>query len=267
MARPEDVGGEGPGHVGRDRAGHVGVDAEQLRRRLRTDHVGDLRTPVAALRDVARVPEAPHQHDPRVRDVDRVPALRRRLGGEPVAGHRRDHHVERVRRAATVRRRVAERAEDAQHLDDRARPSVRDDHRQRIGVGRPDVEEVDVEAVDLGLELRDGVQPRLEPAEVVVRRPVPHELLHRRERDALRQVADGLLLRPARRPQPPAEVVEVVLAHLDPERADRLGFGGGRIRVSRGLGHLGAPTGVGAPHTSPVGSPCRGPVCRWCVGA
>ena len=98
-----------------------------------------------------------------------------------------------------------------EHLDDRARPAVGDDQRQRVRVRRPDVDEVDVEAVDLGQELREGVQPRLEPAEVVVGRPVAHELLHRRERDALRQVGDGLLLGPARRLEPPAEVVDVAL--------------------------------------------------------
>ena len=241
MARPEDVGREGPRDVGRNRAGHVGVDAEQLGRRLRADHVGDLRAPIAALRDVPRVPEAPHQDDPRVRDVDGIPALRRRLGGEPVAGHRRDHHVERVVRAAAVRRRVGERADHAEHLDDRARPAVRDDHRQRVGVRRPDVDEVDVEAVDLGHELRDGVEPRLEPAEVVVVGPVPHERLHRRERDALRQVADGLLLGPARRLESSAQVIEVALRHLHPERTNGLGSDGVRVLGGCSVRHLLAP--------------------------
>ncbi len=71
-----------------------------------------------------------------------------------VAGHRRHDHVERVRRVAAVDRRVAEGADHVQHLDDRAGPAVRDDQRQRVLVRRPDVDEVDVEAVDLGEELR-----------------------------------------------------------------------------------------------------------------
>ena len=172
---------------------------EQLRRRLRTHHVGDLRAPVAALRDVPR--------RSRVARISWIQASAMWTGsqpvvvglpGEAVSGHRRDHDVERVRGVAAVRGRVGERADDVQHLDDRARPAVRDDHRQRVLVRRPDVDEVDVEAVDLGQELREGVQPRLEPAEVVVVAPVAGELLHRRQLHALRRVGDGLLLGPAR---------------------------------------------------------------------
>jgi hypothetical protein len=38
--------------------------------------------------------------------------------------------------------RVGERADDVQHLDDRARPALRHDERQRVLVRRPDVDEV-----------------------------------------------------------------------------------------------------------------------------
>ena len=102
VAGPEDVRCERLGYVGRDGAGHVGVDAEQLRRGLGADHVGDLRAPVTALCDEPRVSQAPHQHDPGVRDVDGAPAGRRRLAGVPVAGHRGDHDVEGVLGVAAV---------------------------------------------------------------------------------------------------------------------------------------------------------------------
>ena len=125
--------------------------------------------------------------------------VRRRLLRKRVSGHRRDHDIERIRCVAAVRGRVGERADDVQHLDDRTRPAVGDDHRQGVLVTRPDVDEMDVEAVDPGQELRDGVQPGLEPPEVVVAAPVPDELLHRRQLHALRRVVDGLLLGPARR--------------------------------------------------------------------
>ena len=105
--------------------------------------------------------------------------VRGRLGREPVARQRGDHHMERVRRAAAVRRGIGERLDDLQLLDDRAGPAVRDDERQRVLVLRADVDEVDVEPVDLGHELRQGVQLRLAPAPVVVGRPVARELLHR----------------------------------------------------------------------------------------
>ncbi len=236
---PEDVGREGPGDVGRDGARHVGVDAEQLRRRLGADHVGDLRAPVAALRDVSRVAEASHQDDPGVGDVDRAPAGGRRLPRVPVAGHRRDHHVEGVLGAAAVGGRVGQRADDVEHLDDRAGPAVRDDQRQRVRVRRLGLDEVDVEAVDLGQELRERVQPRRQPSEVVVIGPVASELPGRREGHALGQVGDRLLLGPARRPEPLAEVVDVRLGHLDPEGPDGVRVAGGSIR-----GRLPRPTSL-----------------------
>ena len=48
-----------------------------------------------------------------------------------------------------------------------------DDERHRIFMFRADVNEVDVQPVDLGDELRQGVQPRLAFAPVVLGRPVP----------------------------------------------------------------------------------------------
>ena len=67
-----------------------------------------------------------------------------------MARQRRDHQMERVRGARAVRRGVGERLDDLQLLDDRARPPVRDDQRQRVLMLRADVDEVDVQPVDLG---------------------------------------------------------------------------------------------------------------------
>ena len=185
IAAPEDVRGESPGHVGRDRPRHVGVDAEQLRRRLVTHGVGDLGAPVAALSDVPGVAEPPHQGDPRIGDANRSPAGRGRLARVAVPGHRRHDHVERVRGIAAVRGRIAERPEDVEHLEDRTRPAVRDDQRQRVRVRRLDLDEVDVDPVDLGDELRHRVQSLLDPSEVVVAGPVARQLLDGRQRHAL----------------------------------------------------------------------------------
>ena len=52
--------------------------------------------------------------------------------------------------------------DDLQLLDDRAGPSVRDDERQRIFVFRTDVNEMNVQPIDLGDELRQGVQSCLD---------------------------------------------------------------------------------------------------------
>ncbi len=164
------------------------------------------RAQVAALRDVSRVSQAPHQHDPSARHAGRIPAGRRRLAREPVAGDRRDHDVEGVLRAASEGRGVGERADELDLLEDRAGPSVRDDDGQRALVLRAHVDEVDVEPVDLGDELGQGVELRLALAPVVVRRPVAREVLERRERHALRRVRDGLLLRPPRGLNAPPQV-------------------------------------------------------------
>src|ERR1700674_5611848 len=122
-------------------------------------------------------------------------------------------------------RRVGQRAYDVQHLDDRARPAVCDDERQRVLMRRLDLDEVDVEAVDLRDELRQRVQPRLEPPEVVLGAPVGHELLHRRELHALCLVRDGLPFGPPRRRNAPAKVDERLLRNVDAERPDRGIFG------------------------------------------
>ena len=58
---------------------------------------------------------------------------------------------------------IGQRIDDLQLLDDRARPSVRDDEWQCILVSRPNVNEMDVQAIDLGDELRQGVQALVSP--------------------------------------------------------------------------------------------------------
>jgi hypothetical protein len=81
-----------------------------------------------------------------------------------VTRQRGDHHIEGVRRAAAVGGRIGERPDDLRLLDDRAGPAVGDDQRQGVGMGGADVEEVEVEAVDLGRELRQRVQRGLAAA-------------------------------------------------------------------------------------------------------
>src|SRR3954447_2307189 len=94
------------------------------------------------------------------------------------------------------------------------------------------MDEVDVEPVGLGDELRQGVQPGRAPLPVVVGRPVAREILHRRERHALRVVVDGLPLGPARCRDTPAEVLEGFVRKVDVEGPDLGGarwlFGGDR---------------------------------------
>jgi len=75
--------------------------------------------------------------------------------------------MERVRRSRAVHGGIGERLDDLQLLDDRAGPPVRDDQRQRVLVVGADMDEVNVEPVDLGQEVRQGIQLRLALAPVV----------------------------------------------------------------------------------------------------
>ena len=63
-------------------------------------------------------------------------------------------------------------------MEDRAGPAVRNDDWQRVRVLRADVDEMNVQSIDLGDELWQGVQPRLHLAPVVFRRPVARDVLH-----------------------------------------------------------------------------------------
>jgi hypothetical protein len=71
-----------------------------------------------------------------------------------------------VLRAAAVRGGIGERLDDLQLLDDRAGPPVGDDQRQRVLMLGADVDEMNVEPVDFGQEIRQGVQLRESSATV-----------------------------------------------------------------------------------------------------
>ena len=62
--------------------------------------------------------------------------------------------MESVRCLATMRRGIGQGIDDLQLLDDGAGPSVRDDEWQRVFVLRTNVNEMNVEPIDLGDELR-----------------------------------------------------------------------------------------------------------------
>ena len=100
------------------------------------------------------------------------------------------------------------------------------------------VDEVDVDPVDLGLELRQRVQSRFAPAPVVFVRPVAGELLQRRQLHTLRAIGDELLARPTSRLDAAAQFVELVLGNLDSERADVSGVTHGRGLLLVAVGSL-----------------------------
>ena len=184
--------------------------------------------PVTALRDELRVPQTVHQDDPGARDANRVPAGLGRLSREPVAGQGRDHEVEGVGGARPVFRGIGERVDELQLLDGRSGPAVGDDDRQRVRMLGAGVDEVDVDPVDLRHEVRQRREALLERTPVIVRRPVVGEGLDRLELHALGGV--GLPVGPLRHVDAAAQVVELLVRHLELEATDGLGGGTGLYR-------------------------------------
>src|SRR5262245_49692638 len=115
---------------------------------------------------------------------------------------------------------IGQRADDLQLLDDRAGPTVIDDERQRVFMLGTNMDEVNVEPIDLGDELGQGVQFRLARSPVVLRGPVACEFLNHSERYALRLICDGLLLGPVRGHDASAEVLQRVIGDVDVKGAD-----------------------------------------------
>ena len=131
--------------------------------------------------------------------------------------------MESVRFARAMCRGIGQWIDDLQLFDDRARPPMRDEERQRTFMLRTNVNEMNVQPIDLGDEMRQSLQPRLALAPVVLCRPIARECLHRRELRALRDICDGLLFGPARGRDARTQVLEFRLGRLDRERPDRWG--------------------------------------------
>src|SRR4030095_14467679 len=144
----------------RYRRRQVDMDAQQSRGRLARHRAGDRGTPVAALGDVAGVPEALHQLCPRSRDVIGVPAGAGGPARKAVSRHRGYDDMEGVRRTPAMSGRVSERADDLELFYDGSRPAMRDDDRQRVLMSGPHVDEVNVDSVDRRARLRQGVELR-----------------------------------------------------------------------------------------------------------
>jgi hypothetical protein len=92
------------------------------------------------------------------------------------------------------------------------------------------VNEMNIDAVDLGDELRQGVEPSLYLAPVVFGRPIARELLCCRELNALRRIADSLPIRPSRRQHAPPEIDKLLLRHVDAKGTDDVSSGRSRQR-------------------------------------
>ena len=149
-----------------------------------------------------------------------APAGARRLSGKAVARHRWDDDVERVFGLPAVCGWIGQRSDELDLLENRARPTVRDNHRKRIGVFRTNVDEVNVQPVDRRHELRQGVQPSFDLTPIVICPPVAREFLNRRELHALRCIRYRFLLRPFRRSDASAEIDKLLVRNVEAEGTD-----------------------------------------------
>ena len=178
--------------------------------------------PVSALGHVAGIAEALHQLRPGSGHVLGTPASARRFSGKSVTRHRRDDDVECIVGLPAVRDWICQPSDELDLLDHRARPAVVDDHRKRILLTRPDVDEMNVEPIDLGDELRQSTEPRLHLAPVIFCPPVARERLHGRKLHALRCIGNGFAFRPLGRVDAPAQFGKFRIRKVHVKRTNRM---------------------------------------------
>ena len=116
---------------------------------------------------------------------------------------------------------VGEEREDVEVLDERAREAVREDDRQRRRPVSALVHEVDTVAVDQRAVVREAVQLSLPLAPVEVVGPGLEEGVQIVAVGSMVPAGPGRVVRPARAPDPVAQVGQNRLVHVDRERFDR----------------------------------------------
>src|SRR5687768_4584335 len=107
---------------------------------------------------------------------------------------------------------------------------------------RSNLDEMNVHPVDLGHELRYGVQSRLTFLPVVIRLPIACEFLHRRELHTLRFIPDRFPLGPLGRFDALAQAANFRSREAHTKWADRARWAGWRLRsdiyeTQRARGH------------------------------
>lgn len=114
-----------------------------------------------------------------------------------------------------MRRRVGEKREHLQLFEERARPPVGQHDRQGVGAVAPDVNEVDAQPADLGLIVRQRVQPRFLGVPVEPRAPVLCQLADVVEVGPVVPAGAVDRVRPPGSREPITQVVEDVVFDMD----------------------------------------------------
>src|SRR5260370_41999238 len=104
------------------------------------------------------------------------------------------------------------------------------------------MKKVDADPIQVGVELRESVEPGLGSAPVVIAGPIFADFLHVLEGTPLRRIWDGLQVGPAGGAQALFQILEIRVADLNLERPDFVGHG---LLLS-------SPFGVLAPRLSPL---------------
>ena len=179
---------------------------------------------VPARRAEPLVAEDAHQLGPQAGDGDGVERRAGRAVGVPVARHVGHDDVERVGGVGAVRAGVGEERDDLRVAPERVRPAVAEDQRQHRPGRRdgPGVHEVDPEPAERDAEAGEPGERRLLRRPVEPVRPVGDELAQVVEVGPERPAGVLGRVRPARRAQPRAEVLQRRRGGL---RGERLGAG------------------------------------------
>src|SRR5260370_3097781 len=110
---------------------------------------------------------------------------------------------------------IAERPNNLVHLKEGARPAMRDQQRDGARSLAFNMEKVQAEAVNGGLELRKTVQQAFLCAPVVGLAPVGHQLLEIVQVRPIVPASTGYLVRPAGPLQALLQIAETVIIDLD----------------------------------------------------
>ena len=156
--------------------------------------------------------------------MGRAPIGSGRAPREAVMRIGRQDEVEGILGASAMGRGVGQWADNLQKLEQRARPAMRHDHRQGMGMLRAHMGKLDVEPVDRGDELRQGIELGFALAPIVASAPILDQGLEPGQRNALRSVVDRFLVRPAGQRDTAAQVVDRLLRDVDAEGPDRRGI-------------------------------------------
>ncbi len=178
---------------------------------------------IAALRAEAVMAETLHQLGKQAGDHAWVGAGLQGPAGEAEARQRGHDDVEGVACVAAEALGLGQHRDDLQHLDERSRPAMGDQQRQRLWRCALDVDEMNLVSVDRRDEVWPGVQRGLAAAPVITVGPVVTERLQVGLVGAKIPVAIGVFVGPAGAAQPVAQVGDRLIRHCQPVWPDLAG--------------------------------------------